>query len=441
MARRHPIGLRDRLATLLPKQLVRDVARETDFVVRIRKILPEVFVWTLALGFACGSERTIAGLRRAYELATGASLVPSAFYDRFDATLVQFLRRLVALLLDKVTEPSRALAGALDGLKALVVTDSTVIRLRELLAGKYPGSRTNHSKAAMKLHVVLGAGRRSIKVTSGRANDGKTFSVGPWVRDSLLLFDLGYFKYQLFDCIRRNGGFFVSRMKKNANPKIVAIHRKWRGRSVPVVGERLLDVLKRLQRQILDVEIEVDFKRRAYDGKRSGASTRFRLVGVLNEETKEYHLYITNLPGDRFPAAAVARIYRARWTIELLFKSLKSDFALEDMPSESAPVVEALLYATILTWLASQELLAAVRARLKRDARRATDRRWTRLFRAYALQILQLLVGPPSRSEQLACVVERTLLYEALDPHLNRASITEVAENGATPTQPASLAS
>jgi len=69
MARRHPIGLRDRLATLLPKQLVRGVARETDFVVRIRKILPEVFVWTLALGFACGSERTIAGLRRAYERA------------------------------------------------------------------------------------------------------------------------------------------------------------------------------------------------------------------------------------------------------------------------------------------------------------------------------------------------------------------------------------
>jgi putative transposase len=326
MARRQSIGLRDRLASLLPDEVVRDAARETGFVVRIRKILPEVFVWTLALGFACGSERTISALRRAYELASGVSLVPSSFYDRFDETLVKFMRKLVVLLLDKVTEPSRALVGVLDGLK-MIVTDSTVIRLRELLAGKYPGSRTNHSKAAMKLHVVLGAGRRSIKVTSGRANDGKTFSVGPWVKDSLLLFDLGYFKYQLFDCIRRNGGFFVSRMKKNANPKIVAVHKKWRGRSVPVVGEYLLDVVKRLQRQILDVEIEVDFKRRPYGGKRSGASARFRLVGVLDDETKEYHLYVTNLPVDRFPAETVARIYRARWTIELLFKSLKSDWA------------------------------------------------------------------------------------------------------------------
>ena len=440
MARRQSIGLRDRLASLLPDEVVRDAARETGFVVRIRKILPEVFVWTLALGFACGSERTISALRRAYELATGVSLVPSSFYDRFDGTLVKLLRRLVVLLLDKVTEPSRALGGVLDGLK-MIVTDSTVIRLRELLAGKYPGSRTNHSKAAMKLHVVLGAGRRSIKVTSGRANDGKTFSVGPWVKDSLLLFDLGYFKYQLFDCIRRNGGFFVSRMKKNANPKIVAIHRKWRGRSVPVVGEYLLDVVKRLQRQILDVEIEVDFKRRRYGGKRSGASTRFRLVGVLDDETKEYHLYVTNLPVDRFPAETVARIYRARWTIEHHFKSLKSDIALEDMPSESAHVVDALLYATLLTWLASQELLTAVRAKLKRDARRATDRRWTRLFRAYALQILQLVVGSPSQSAQLAKIVESALLHEALDPHLNRASIIEIAENGTSLIQPASRAS
>src|SRR5271170_4287617 len=139
MARRQSIGLRDRLASLLPDEVVRDAARETGFVVRIRKILPEVFVWTLALGFACGSERTISALRRAYELASGVSLVPSSFYDRFDETLVKFLRKLVVLLLDRVTEPSRALGGVLDGLK-MIVTDSTVIRLRELLAGKYPGS-------------------------------------------------------------------------------------------------------------------------------------------------------------------------------------------------------------------------------------------------------------------------------------------------------------
>ena len=36
-------------------------------------------VYSLVLGFASGDRRTLAGLRRAYERATGTSLVASAF--------------------------------------------------------------------------------------------------------------------------------------------------------------------------------------------------------------------------------------------------------------------------------------------------------------------------------------------------------------------------
>jgi IS4 transposase len=114
--------------------------------------------------------------------------------------------------------------------------------------------------------------------------------VGRWVRDRLLMFDLGYFRYQLFDCIDRNGGYFISRLKENANPEITATLRQWRGRSVSLVGERLRDVVERLQRETLDVEVEVAFRRRAYGGRRSGARRRLRLVGVKNEDTGRYHL-------------------------------------------------------------------------------------------------------------------------------------------------------
>lgn len=32
------------------------------------------------------------------------------------------------------------------------------------------------------------------------------------MKDNILLFDLGYFKYELFSRIRDNGGYFVSRL-------------------------------------------------------------------------------------------------------------------------------------------------------------------------------------------------------------------------------------
>jgi hypothetical protein len=59
------------------------------------------------------------------------------------------------------------------------------------------------------------------------------------------------------------------------------------GRKVPLVGEKLEDVLGRLKRRVLDVEVELDDRKRSYGGKRSGASYRCRLVGVWNDETRK----------------------------------------------------------------------------------------------------------------------------------------------------------
>lgn len=423
--------LRRRLRRLLPDKLVQQVAVETGWVERMRKILPHAFVWSLVLGFAGHTERTIATLRREFEKATGVAVAPSAFYDRFTEPLVQCLGKLLVMLIERVMEStSRELAGDLRYFKDVVVTDSTVIRLHEFLAKRFPGSRTNHSKAALKLHVVmsvLGVGPRSFKVTSGRTHDGRAFRVGSWVEGKLLLFDLGYYSYRLFDNIRRNAGFFVSRLKVNANPVIVANLRACRGASVKLVGKRLQDVLPLLQREVLDVEVEVAFKRRSYAGKTSKVTKRFRVVGVRDDDTGEYHTYITNLPVETFDAETVARIYRARWCIELIFKSLKSDLAIDDMPSEKPAVVQALLYASIITWLVGQEVLAMIRERLKAEARRITARRWSRLLHECASELLRLVVGPPGQ-HQLAALLERLLLHEAPDPHRRRKSLLEEVE-------------
>ena len=433
MARQKSIGVRERLTSLMPAANVRALAREVGLVERARKVDSVPLLWSLVLGFAVGKERTIAAVRRAYEKATNKTLAPSTFYDRFTPELVRFLQRVLESVLDQVARPTGVARAYLAAFKDVIAIDATVIRLHDLLAGTYRGCRTNHTKAALKLHVVMsarGGGPRSVKITEERKNDGRTLIVGRWVEQKLLLFDLGYFRYQLFDCIARNKGYFVSRLKVNANPLIVAAHRAWRGQSVPIVGQRLQDVLARLQRKVLDVEIEADFSRRIYAGKRSRATRRFRLVGVFDDETGQYHLYVTNLPADRFPAEAVAAIYRARWAVELLFKSLKSDFALEDLRSTKKHVVDALVYATVLTWVASTSVRDLVANHVGAEARRLTRLRWTRVFRACADDILAVLLAPPRHGRRRAAFLEAFLLAEALDPHRNRSSLLEDADHG-----------
>lgn len=66
--------------------------------------------------------------------------------------------------------------------------------------------------------------------------------------------------------------------------------------------------------------MEVRFSRRVYGGKRSGDTLTSRLVAVWDEEQREYHAYLTNIPPDALTAEEVAEAHRLRWEVELLFR-------------------------------------------------------------------------------------------------------------------------
>lgn len=430
MARRaEDTQLHRRFRSLLSPQRIALAARETGFVQRKGKINPFKLVWTLALGFACGRDRTVAGLRRAYERLAGTTIAPSSFYDRFGAPLVALLQLLIRHLLDTTFIAGASLAGSLRGFADVVVADASIIRLRELLERHFPACRTNHTKAAAKLHVVMsatGLSSRTVSITSERINDRCELRIGSWVKDRLLLFDLGYYGFRLFDRIDRNKGFFVTRLKSSSNPLIVSSHLKWRGRAVPVVGKRLGVALKQLRRAVLDVDVEVQFKRRPYNGRASTARRRFRVIAIRNDKTGEYHTYLTNVPPDRLSAEDIALAYRARWQIELMFKACKSEFRLDDVESRKKEVVEALIYASILTMLITQRLLGFIRSKLAEDvARRVTLGRAAAALHAFAADLLRAIVHSQATPEWRA--IEALLVREAIDPHITRPQLLEAA--------------
>ena len=106
-------------------------------------------------------------------------------------------------------------SGVLEAFRDVLVTDATVVKLHRLLARRFPRTRTHASPAAAKLHLMMsvrGMGAQQVKVTGERANDHRTLRMGPGVSGRLLLFDLGQFRYQLFDAIDRNGGYFITRL-------------------------------------------------------------------------------------------------------------------------------------------------------------------------------------------------------------------------------------
>jgi hypothetical protein len=71
-------------------------------------------------------------------------------------------------------------------------------------------------------------------------------------------------------------------------------------------------------------------------------------------------MILTNLPAKEWPAAAVAKLYRLRWQIELAFKTLKSTFRMRDVPVKDPALARAWILANLAAALLANLLASAI---------------------------------------------------------------------------------
>jgi len=316
----------DAFVSLFPPRVVQRIARESGFVRRHRKLDPVAFLYTLAFETGPQLQRTLEALRHAYNRrAPDPILSMGGFYERFTPDLVEFLRRCVAYGLAQLRfAPGNRLTPKLARFTDLLIQDSTIIRLFAALAKFYPTTRLakntrSNRTAGVKIATLFSAranGPARLELTGERTPEVDTLKIGPWVKGAVLLADLGFYQHRGFARIEENGGFYLSRLKKNANPLLIGSHLVHRGRAIDLDGKRWSEVAPRLHRELLDAEVELAFPRRPYRGRARGDTLRARLVAVWDEEHREYHAYVTNLPVDVLSAEEVAELYRTRWSVE-----------------------------------------------------------------------------------------------------------------------------
>lgn len=410
---------------LFPAEDIRQAAKDTGFIKRLRKVDAVLFFYNLILGFSCSVQRTLAGLRRQYQLIADTDLAPASFFGRFSPNLVCFLRRLLTDALAKFASP--ALQGKLGTMFTdISIFDNTVVTLANSLFGIFPGTAT---AAAAKITVVLSVAcqsARSIAIHAGNVPEIKTIKIGEWVKNHLLLFDLGFFKYGFFAKIIEYGGHFISRLRDDANPLIVAVNRLHRGRSVDLVGKTLKEVRESLKRQEVDAVVEVEFRRRGYR-KAPGRLEKMtlRLVGVRDDQTDDYHFYLTDLLPEALSVEEVASLYRGRWFIEMLFKELKSRYALDMIDTSSRVIVEAMIYAALLTLTVSRAMFLRYQDHYRRAHKRLTTARWSILFYENVTRIMVRILRACGIDPDLDALLAAGLM-EAEDPTPQRERLEAV---------------
>jgi IS4 transposase len=419
------------LCTLLSKEYLKSAAKISGLIERERKIEAFVILWVLVFSFGAHLPRNLANMKRKYEKESKKKLAYSSWYMRFTPELGEFLKLCVTHVIEQLAlEQNKVLNEKLTRFKDVLIQDSTIIRVHKSLAKKWPAARSRTVAAGVKVGVLVSAvanSPKSIGIYAERTSELTTLRIGPWIKDRILLIDLGFYKHLLFSKIKQYGGSFVSRLKGNVNPLIIDSYNTCPGNSIDVKGKYLNEILPKIKRQVLDVEVEIPFKRPNYNGKSKTRmdSERFRLVAVYNVDEEKYHIYLTDISPDVLGPEDIAKLYGARWDIELVFKELKSRYDLDVVNTTKPHIIEAYIWISILTLLISRRIYNIVRKHSPKERMvRYTQLRWSTIFTENAGDQLTLILR--------YCGVERTFetvmnVYQsqALDPHVNRERFRE----------------
>ena len=221
---------------------------------------------------------------------------------------------------------------------AAYVLDSTTI---DLCLNLFLWARFRTTKAAIKLHTLLdlrGPIPAFLSISEGRQHDVHTLAELLVEPGAFYIMDRAYLHFAHLHTLHRAGAFFVIRAKHNL--------RANRVRSLPVddtTGVRSDHLL----------HLHGFYSQRDYPD-------LLRRVRYWDKQSGRFFVYLTNHL--QLPALVVARLYKARWTVEIFFKWIKQHLRIQRFFGETANAVKTQVWIAVSVYV----LVAIVRKRLGR---------------------------------------------------------------------------
>jgi hypothetical protein len=211
----------------------------------------------------------------------------------------------------------------------LLFLDSSTIALCLSL---FPWAEFRRTKGAVKLHLLLdhdGYFPTYAHISNGKKHDVTIARKISLPHGSIVAMDRGYNDYKLFASWTENGIYFVTRMKENADYKVVDYNL------IPITGNVLYDQLIRLT---------------GFYVQKNCPHILRRVVVWDSENDREIALLTNHL---KFGANTISAIYKDRWQIELFFKALKQNLKVKTFVGTT----ENALYIQIWTALIAMLLI------------------------------------------------------------------------------------
>ena len=340
--------------SLISREEVEGMARDAGFTRREAKAIePFEFVLSCVLASTVEAKRGFASVWRVFGAATGIEVARSGMTQRFGKGSAQMLRQVFEKVVERVPETTHPeLLGKLEQFTQVLAHDGSVLALSSLLNKMFPATRTNSVAAAAKVHATADLVHRRItkvQITGERESELHVAWEQPVQPGALYIVDLGYYCHEYFGTVVAGDGHILSRLKESANPVIVDVDHGVRAPKQSV-GKKLDEVGFVQSHRTFDLLAEFST---------SAGPILLRVVGVRDDETDEYHCYVTDLSPAEFSVEEIAQLYAFRWVIELLFLQLKSFCHLDHVDTSNPDALRTHIFASLIASVVIHSLLVA----------------------------------------------------------------------------------
>jgi putative transposase len=200
----------------------------------------------------------------------------------------------------------------------------------DLCLSLFPWANFRTTKGAIKLHVGLdhdGYLPEFVTLTDGKTTDIAAGRVLAFPTGSIVVYDRGYTDYGWYNQLTQKGIFFVTRLKKNAQYRIVK-----RRKVAPHQGLSSDQLIEFTGIQV-----------------RKKCPIRLRRIGYRDPQTGKHYVFLTN--HFALSAKTIADIYKQRWQIELFFKWIKQNLKIKTFLGTSKNAVMTQIWIALCVYL------------------------------------------------------------------------------------------
>jgi hypothetical protein len=342
----HIQSTRARFRAVLADGTLDAVARRSRFIRRERVVSAADIFWAFMVTLGAQPMEYISDVLRTLNAQRGLALRYKPFWNRLaQPAFCRFMKVMFGILCrEMVVQVLTSARGSVsEYFSDILLDDGSSFAVASGLRAVFPGRFTKFSPAAIELHAHMSLRTGApCHVVLAPDKEGERQFLPPahtLPRRSLSLRDRGYVDLDYFEALAEAEAFLICRASTTLNPTIVRVlaglpkraGKRWEG--------QLLQTLRRSKLRH-DLDLLVSWPRK------DGPSLQLRLVIRYVREKKSWTWLLTNLPPD-FTAENIARLYRLRWQIELLFKDWKSYANLHALQSEHPAIVEGFIWASL----------------------------------------------------------------------------------------------